>query len=124
MNVPTLSPRNRGYDVVTMTTVCGIASAPRGAELEAPGHDDRLDQHAGGELRLPLPPLDEDDRHFADAAAVACGVEEHLHQKGVAVRDHGVEGEAGERFAPPAPEAARAVRRGQPRDRADVAVRK
>src|SRR5215217_8523598 len=99
MNVPTLSPGNRGYDVVTMTTVCGIASAPRGAELEAPRHDDRLEQHARGELRLPLPALDEDDRHLGDAAAVARGVEEHLDEKGVAVRDHGVEREPGERLA-------------------------
>ena len=53
----------------------------------------------------------------------AARLEEHLDEERVAVRDHAVERQARERLAPPAAEAARAVARRQPRDRADVAVR-
>ena len=68
MNVPTLSPGNRGYDVVTITTTWRMVTAPC-AKTQPPRHDQRLDEHRARDLRLPLPPLDEDDRHFADPAA-------------------------------------------------------
>jgi hypothetical protein len=45
MKVPTLSPGNRGYDVVTITTVKGT-SAPLTAEDQPPRHEQRFEQNA------------------------------------------------------------------------------
>src|SRR5512138_3000682 len=123
MNVPTLSPGNRGYDVVTITTTCGMASAARPSQLQPPRHEHRLENHVRRHFRLSLAAFDEDDRHLGDAAAVARGVEEHLHQERIAVRHHRVEWQPLERFPSPAAESARAVGRRKARDRTDVAVR-
>src|SRR5688500_1508298 len=83
MNVPTESPGNRGYDVVTITTTWRMSGT--GAEHEAPRHDQRLDQHVGRQLRLAEPALDEDDGHFADAEAPLFRLVQHLDEERVAV---------------------------------------
>ena len=43
MKVPTLSPGNRGYDVVTITTTSAM-SAGRAAEHQPPRDDQRLER--------------------------------------------------------------------------------
>src|SRR5262245_20869161 len=102
MKVPTLSPGKRGYDVVSITTVCmGLVSAPD-PEPQPPGHEERLQETRREDLRLSQTPFDEDDRHFADAAAGPRCLVEHLHEKGIAVRDHALELEPGQRFTAPA----------------------
>src|SRR5919198_1091286 len=121
MNVPTLSPGKRGNDVVNITTTWGI-SGVRAAEHEAPGHEQRLEQHARRQLRLTLPPLDEDDRHFAYPKAEPLRVVEHLDEKRVALRDHPGDRDPRERLAAPAAETARAVARREIRDEPDVAI--
>src|SRR5687767_8387457 len=103
MNVPTLSPGKRGYEVVTITirnsdsfTGCACSASSRrrvsrmpasfpgsdaaAAQQEPPRRDERLDQHGRRHLRLPLTALDEDDRHLPDPAAVARRLEEHLDE--------------------------------------------
>src|SRR5215203_1517124 len=121
MNVPTLSPGNRGYDVVTMMTTCRKSSGPA-ARSEAPGRDQGLDQNRLRHLRLPLAPFDEDDWHFADAGAGAAGLEEHFDQKGVPIGDDALERKTRECLTAPASESARAVLGRELRHRLDVAV--
>src|SRR6188508_3029434 len=121
MNVPTLSPGNRGYDVVTITTVKGT-SAPLTTEDQPPRHEQRLEENAGRELRLAHPPLDEDDRHLADAESPFARVEQHLDEKRIAVGDHVGNRQTRQRFAPPAAVPARAVAGRQARHESDVAV--
>src|SRR5260221_4643007 len=120
MKVPTESPGNRGYDVVTITTTWRM-SGPR-AEHEAPGHDQRLDQHVRRQLRLPEPAFDEDDGHLGDAEPSLLGFVQHFDEERVAVGDHGGDRQARERLAAPAAIAAGAVAGGQVRDEPDVAV--
>jgi hypothetical protein len=116
MKVPTLSPSNRGNDVVTITTTSTCATVWA-------RDDQRLDQDRCRNLRLPELALDEDDRHLADAVAAPLGLVEHLDQEGVAVGDHAAERQPCERLAAPAPVAAGAIAWRELRDRADVLVR-
>src|SRR3954465_13511249 len=120
MKVPTESPGKRGYDVVTITTTWRMSEAR--TKHQAPGHDQRLDQHVGRELRLPQPALDEDDRHFADTQPAPFRFEQHLDEEGVAVGDHVGDRHARQRVASPATVAAGAVAGRERGDEADVAV--
>src|SRR3954462_6415079 len=120
MKVPTESPGKRGYEVVTITTTWRMSEAR--TKHETPRHDQRLDQHVGRELRLPLPALDEDDRDFPDAQPAPFRFEQHLDEERVAVRDHVGDRHARQRFAPPAAVAAGAVAGRERGDEADVAV--
>src|SRR5258708_33828611 len=120
MNVPTESPGNRGYDVVTITTTWRMSGT--GPEDEPPRHDQRLDQHVRRQLGLSEAALDEDDGHFTDAHAPLLRFVQHLDEKRVAVGDHRGDRQARESLAAPAAVAARAVAGGQVRDEPDVAV--
>src|SRR5436190_21458746 len=92
------------------------------AEDETPRHGQRLDTHVRRELRLSEAPLDEDDRHFADAIAELLRFVEHLDEKGITVGDHRRNRQAGERLAAPAAVAAGAVAGGEAGDQPDVSV--
>src|SRR6187551_3915664 len=119
MKVPTESPGNLGYDVVTITTTSGMSAR---AEHEAPRHDQRFDQHVARQLRLSLAALDEDDGDLADAQATAAGLVQHLDEERVAVRDHVGDRHPRQGFATPAAVPAGAVRGRERRDEADVAI--
>src|SRR5262249_51008907 len=123
MKVPTESPGNRGYDVVTITTTWRMSGAARPAEHETPRHDQGFDQHAGGQLRLADPALDEDDGDFTHPEFPELRLVQHFGEEGVAVGHHAGDRELRERLAPPAAEAARAVARREARHEANVAVR-
>src|SRR5687767_8889764 len=90
MNVPTLSPGNRGYELVTITMTSAMdgVSDARAAESQPPRHDERFEQDRRRHFRLPLSALDEDDRHFADPQAAAMRLVQHLDEKRVAVGHH------------------------------------
>src|SRR6188768_755204 len=119
MKVPTESPGNLGYDVVTITTTSGMSAR---AEHEPPRHDQRLQQHVGRQLRLPLAALDEDDGDLADAKAASAPLIEHLDEERVAIRDHVGDRHSLQGLAAPAAVAAGTVRRRERRDEADVAI--
>ena len=86
MNVPTLSPGNRGYELVTITTTWRVTGPCGRASRQGVISDS---------MRTALETFDWPCRrstkmigHFADAAAAPAGFEQHLDQEGVAVRDH------------------------------------
>src|SRR5574342_1265515 len=96
---------------------------PRSRRDEAPRRGRRFEEHAAGQLRNALAPLDERDRYFSDAKAGRRRRVEHLDEKRVAVGIEPFERERGDRLPAPAAVPARAVARREPRDGADVDIR-
>src|SRR3989338_10306368 len=94
-------------------------SAPR---YEPPWRERRFEQHGAGQLRFALAALHERDGHFGDPRTLSGGDKQHLDEKRVAIGDETIERHGGERLAPPASVAARAVTRAQPRNLPDVDV--
>ena len=124
MNVPTVSPGNRGYDVATITTRWGVTGGSRRAIAGGARQGVSTDSSSTppDSFDEPMPPLDEDDRHFADARAARVRFVDHLDEKRVAVGHDAVERQLRQRLAAPAAEAAGAVVGAQPGDGTDVAV--
>jgi hypothetical protein len=89
--------RRYHHDDVALVGVCHrcfmTPESVAPSKHEPPGDDQRLEENAGGNLRISLLAFDEDDRDLADAASTASRFEEHLDEEGIAVGDHAIEGE-------------------------------
>ena len=127
-----VSPGNRGYEVVSITTTWRRVTTarlrrrrtrPRFRSTRRHGMIIDSSSTRPDIFDAPCAALDEDDRHLADAPALPRDLEHGLHHERVAVRQEPLEVQPRQRVAPPAAVPARAVARGQPGDGADVAVR-